>query len=73
MPNCTSPSSWGVTLTPDGGTVSCGAYRARFTVSRIGVVKLVWLEGAGPIPGPDYGRIERAAYQAAVTASEPKA
>lgn len=59
MPNCTNPRSWTVTLTPDGGTISCGALRGRFRVSRIGVVQIIWQDG--PEPGRDYGEIGRAA------------
>ena len=61
MPLCTLPSSWGVTLTPEGGTISCGSLRGRFTVSRIGVVKIIWQDGPEP---KDAGVIERAAQEA---------
>lgn len=61
-----SPKDWTVRLSDDGGTVMSEIYRARFRVSRIGVIQVIWQDG--PDPGPDNGRIEQAAKAAIANA-----
>lgn len=57
-------SDWKVDLTgPDSGTVSFGPYRARFTVTRAGVIKMIWSPSPDPAR-PDAAQLRQAAYAA---------
>jgi hypothetical protein len=57
------PADWAVKWDGSEGTVACPPYSARFKVSRIGVIQLIWK--IGPDPGSDSSKIERAAKEAA--------
>lgn len=59
--DCFSALDWTVRLADGGGTLSCGPYRGRFKVSRIGVIQIIWQDGPEP---RDYARIERATMKA---------
>lgn len=63
MANGFDAADWAVKWDGSEGTVACPPYSARFKVSRIGIVQLIWK--IGPEPGPNHGPIERAAKDAA--------
>ena len=54
--DCFSALDWTVRLADGGGTLSCGPYRGRFKLSRIGVIQIIWQYGPEP---RDHARIEK--------------
>ncbi len=62
------PQDWAATWDGTDGTLVCGGYRARFTSSRGGIIKIIWRLDGAPEPGPNYGEVNRAAQQAAALA-----
>jgi|GEM_PF-1130288 len=63
-------SDWTVLHSGDEGTISGGAYRARFRVRSTGVVQIIWKIGPEP---KDEGPINRAAQEAIDAAIRPRA
>ena len=63
MANGLDTGDWTVKWDGSEGTVACPPYSARFKISRIGVVQLIWR--IGPEPGPNHTSIEMAAKEAA--------
>jgi hypothetical protein len=63
MANGFHAADWTVDWDGSEGTVTCRPYSARFKISRIGLVKIVWT--IEPEPGPHHTSIELAAKEAA--------
>ncbi|WP_342238644.1 hypothetical protein [Inquilinus sp. OTU3971] len=59
--DCFSALDWTVRLADGGGTLSCGPYRGRFKVNRMGVIQISWQHGPEP---RDHARIEKATRKA---------